>query len=78
MFACCLLDLSKGRVQKKNSKVWSLTKVGGGQPEPHPYCKNNFFLKLSVCPQTCTIHGEIIDSAVLVNNFLSSDYFLIH
>ena len=30
---------------KKNVKVWSLTKEGGGQPEPHPYCKNNFFLK---------------------------------
>ena len=31
----------------------------------------------AVCPQTCTIHREIIDSAVLVNKFLCSDHFII-
>ena len=28
-----------GKGPKKNVKVWSLTKVGGGQPKPNSYCK---------------------------------------
>ena len=68
---------SKGRVQKKNVKVWSLTKLGGGHPKPNPYCKNNFFLRLTICPQTYPIHKEIVVSAVLVINSLCGDHFLI-
>ena len=68
--------LGKGP-KKCKSVVFDQRGGGGGQPEPHPYCKNNFFLKLSACPQTCPIHGENIDSAVVVNNFLCSDHFLI-
>ena len=28
---------------KKNVKVWSFTKLGGGHPKPNSYCKKLFF-----------------------------------
>ena len=31
--------LGKGPKKRRRKKVWSLTKVGGGQPKPNSYCK---------------------------------------
>ena len=55
-----------GKGPKKNVKVWSLTKVGGGSPETKPLLQKLKSFILSVCPLSCPIRGEIIDSSVLV------------
>ena len=45
---------------KKNVKVWSFTKLGGGVTRNQILiAKIIFFLKFTICPQTYPIHKEI-------------------
>ena len=40
--------------------------TGGGSDKTKPLLQNFKSFILSVCPQTCPIHGEMIDSAILI------------
>ena len=68
--------LREGSQKKCKSVVFDQT-GGRGHPKPNSYWKNNFFQKLTICPQTYPIHKEIVVSAVLVINSLCGDHFLI-
>ena len=63
--------------QKKNVKVWSLTKLGGGSPETKLLLQKKKFSKIDHLSLNIPIHKEIFISAVLVINSLCGDQFLI-
>ena len=73
-FPSIKMNLGKG---PKKCKTVVFYQSGGGSAKTKPLFENIFFLKLNICPQTCPIHKEIVDLAVLVINFLCSDHFLI-
>ena len=57
--------LGKGP-KKKMQKYGLWPKWGGGSPETKPLLQKLKSFILSVCPLSCPIRGEIIDSSVLV------------